>query len=175
MFQVQVVTASGNAVGLRIEEDKGRLDWAEAAQGAYLLRTNCLEADPRTLWRWYIQLTDGEDAFRVGKSDLGLSPVHHHREDRVQTHILVRFLAVAMWRCLEMWLLSRGLGDCGRQVLEQLATIHSRDVVLPVKGDADVRFRLVAKPERLTADLLSRMQLILPSRPKAIQNVAEKA
>jgi transposase len=174
VFQVEVITAAGDAVGLRIEEDEGKLDWAEAAQGAYLLRTNCLEQDPRTLWRWYIQLTQVEDAFRIGKSDLGLRPVYHHREDRVQAHILVCFLALAMWRCLEMWLQSRGLGDCGRQVLEQMATIHSMDVVLPVKGNADARLRIVAKPERLTAELLSRMQLKLPSRPKAIQNVVEK-
>jgi transposase len=174
VFQVQVIVASGNAVGLRIEEDESKLDWAEAAQGAYLLRTNCLEQDPRALWRWYIQLTDVEDAFRVGKSDLGLRPVYHHREDRVQAHILVCFLALAMWRCLEMGLRSTGLGDCGRQVLEQMATIHSMDVVLPVKGNADVRLRLVAKPEKLTADLLSRMQLKLPTRPKSIQNVVEK-
>ena len=73
-----------------------------------------------------------------------------------------------------MWLRSRGLGDCGRQVLEQMATIHSMDVVLPVKGNADARLRLVAKPERLTAELLSHMQLKLPSRPKTIENVVEK-
>lgn len=124
--------------------------------------------------RWYIQLTDVEDAFRVGKSDLGLRPVYHHREDRVQAHILVCFRSPAMWRCLEMWLRSRGLGDCGRQVLEQMATIHSMDVVLPVKGNADARLRLVAKPERLTSELLSRMQLKLPSRLKTIENVVEK-
>lgn len=65
-----------------------------------------------------------EDAFRVGKSDLGLRPVYHHREDRVQAHILVCFLALAMWRCLEMWLKAKGLGDCGRQVLEEINTIR---------------------------------------------------
>lgn len=174
VFQVEVITAAGNAVGLRIEEDEGKLDWAEAAQGAYLLRTNCLEQDPRTLWRWYIQLTQVEDAFRVGKSDLGLRPVYHQREDRVQAHILVCFLALAMWRCLEMWLRSKGLGDCGRQVIEQIATIHSMDVALPVKDNADVRLRRVAKPERLAAELLARMQLKPPSRPRTIQNVVEK-
>ncbi|HWR96871.1 MAG TPA: hypothetical protein VN317_00460 [Candidatus Methanoperedens sp.] len=122
VFQVQVITASGNAVGLRIEEDEGKLDWAEAAQGAYLPRTNCFEQDPRTLWRRYIQLTDVEDAFRVGKSDLGLRPVYHHREDRVQAHILVCFLALAMWRCLETWLQSRGQGNCGRQICSRIGS-----------------------------------------------------
>jgi transposase len=174
VFQVEVVTVSRNAVGLRIEEDESKLDWAEAAQGAYLLRTNCSEQDPRKLWRWYIHLTEVEDAFRVGKSDLGMRPIYHHREDRVQAHILVCFLSLAMWRYLEIWLQSKGLGDCARQVLDQMATIHSMDVVLPVKGNTDVRLRLVAKPEKLAADLLSRIQLNLPNRAKIIQNVVEK-
>jgi hypothetical protein len=64
--------------------------------------------------------------------------------------------------------------DCARQVLEQMATLHSMDVVLPVKAKTDVRLRLLAKPDKLTADLLTRMQLSLPTRPKTIQNVVEK-
>ena len=174
VFQVEVIAESGYAVGLRIEEDVSKLAWAEAAQGAYLLRTNCSEQDPCKLWRWYIHLTEVEDAFRVGKSDLGMRPIYHHREDRVQAHILACFLALVMWRYLEMWLQSKGLGDCARQVLEQMTTIHSMDVVLPVKGGTEVHLRLVAKPETLTADLLARIHLNLPSRPKIIENVVEK-
>ena len=79
-----------------------------------------------------------------------------------------------MWRSLEMWLKGKGLGDCARQVLKELETIHSMDVVLPVKDKADVRLRLVAKPDKLAADLLAHMQLTLPSRPKMMQNVVEK-
>ena len=79
-----------------------------------------------------------------------------------------------MWRSLEMWLSGKGLGDCARQVLGQLATIHSMDVVLPVKDRTEVRLRLVAKPDDLTASLLSRLQLRLPTRPKRVQNVVEK-
>jgi transposase len=170
---VELITEDDRAVGLRIEEDESKLDWAQASEGAYLLRTNCTEQDPCKLWRWYIHLTEVEDAFRVGKSDLGLRPVYHQREDRVQAHIMVCFLALAMWRCLEMWLASKDLGDCARQVLEQMATIHSMDVVLPVKGDTTVRLRLVAKPDRLAADLLAHLGLRIPTRPKTIQNVVE--
>jgi transposase len=174
VFEVRVIAQGEWAVGLQIEEDPRTLDWAAASQGAYLLRTNCTEEDPAQLWRWYIRLTQIEDAFRVGKSDLGLRPVYHQREDRVQAHILVCFMALAMWRCFEQSLAARQLGDCARQVLEQMATIHSMDVVLPVKGKTTVRLRVVAKPEKLAADLLARMQLRLPTRPKTVQNVVEK-
>jgi transposase len=174
VFTVQTIVKDGLAVGLHIEADQSKLDWSKHAHGAYLLRTNCSEQDPCKLWRWYIHLTEVEDAFRVGKSDLGLRPVRHQRQDRVQAHIMVCFLALAMWRTLEMWLKAKGLGDCARQVLRQMATIHSMDVVLPVRNRGQVRLRLVAKPEKLTAELLAHMQLVLPSRPKAVQNVVDK-
>ena len=174
IFSVELVVAAGRAVGLRIEEDAAKLAWAQAAHGAYLLRTNCTEQDPRKLWRWYIQLTEVEDAFRVSKSDLALRPVFHQREDRVQAHILVCFLALALWRSFEQWLGAVGLGDCARQALLTLETIRSLDVVLPIKNRPSVRLRLVAKPDTLAADLLARLRLRLPTRAKQVQNVVEK-
>ena len=35
------------------------------AHGAYLLRTNYVEGDQSDLWKWYIQLTQAEAAFRT--------------------------------------------------------------------------------------------------------------
>ena len=51
LFDVEVLVEQQQAVGLRIREDPGKLPWAQAAHGAYLLRTNCTEKDPRKLWR----------------------------------------------------------------------------------------------------------------------------
>ncbi|EDY22054.1 transposase IS4 family protein [Chthoniobacter flavus Ellin428] len=82
LFAVEVLVGKGRAVGLRVSEDPSKTEWAQAAHGAYLLRTNCTEEDPGKLWRWYIQLTEVEDAFRTSKSDLGLRPVFHQKEDR---------------------------------------------------------------------------------------------
>ena len=129
------------------------------------------EEDPQKLWHWYIQLTEVEDAFRTGKGDLGLRPVFHQKQSRVQAHIFICFLALAMWRSLEMWLKAKGLGDCARQVIKEMGTIHSMDVVLPVRNQIQARLRLVGKPEPLAADLLARMGLKLPTKAK---NVVEK-
>ncbi|MFY9180957.1 MAG: hypothetical protein WBL24_05025, partial [Kiritimatiellia bacterium] len=60
------------------------------------------------------------------------------------------------------------------QILKELDTIRSIDVVLPVRDKADVRLRVVSKPEKLAADLLEHLQLKFPNRPKIVQNVVEK-
>lgn len=171
--------AHGQACGLRISELVERTAWAELARGAYLLRTNCPEKDPAKLWRQYIQLSQAEDAFRISKSDLSLRPVFHQKTQRVEAHILVCFLTLALWRSLEMWMSAKGLGNCSRQLIKEVSTVRSLDVVLPVKEtrsqkSREVRLRVVARPDRAVWELLVRLGLELPSVPKLIQNVVEK-
>ena len=147
-----------------------------------MLRTNWEETDPALCslgaeWRWYIQLTQAEAAFRTAKSDLGLRPVFHHKQDRVQAHLLVCFLALALWRTLEQWMRAKGLGTCARQLVKQLAGIKSVDVILPVLRRTvrtELRLRVVATPEPATAQLLAHLGLRLPKGPRIVANVVPK-
>lgn len=169
--------AAGRAVGLRISSRLEAGQTAHRQKGAYLLRTNCEETDPALLWKWYIQLTQAEAAFRTAKSDLGLRPVFHHKEDRVQAHILVCFLALALWRTLEQWMQSKGLGTCARQLVKQIAGIKSVDVIVPVQRAAvatELRLRVVTTPEPATAQLLAHLGLRLPKGTREISHVVPK-
>ena len=169
--------AQGRAQGLEITSELEAGQKAHRQKGAYLLRTNCEETDPAQLWRWYIQLTQAEAAFRTAKSDLGLRPIYHHKENRVQAHILVCFLALALWRTLEQWMSAKGLGTCARQLIKQMAEVKSMDVLLPVKRDEsthELRLRVVATPEPATAQLLAHLGLRLPKGSREIANVVPK-
>ncbi len=108
--------------------------WAELSEGCYLLRTNLVDVDACTLWKRYIQLTDAEWAFRIHKDELAIRPIWHHKGDRVQAHILVCFLAYALWKTLAQWMQRSGLGDAPRTLLDELAKIKSGDVVLPTQS-----------------------------------------
>ena len=71
----------------------------------------------------------------------------------------------------------KGLGTCARQLIGEIATIKSMDVVLPVRSDGEqreIRLRVVSKPDPMVAELLQRLDLQLPSRSKLIENVVEK-
>ena len=176
VYAVEVLRdqTTGKAAGLEITEKAVPLTWAQQTHGAYLLRTSCTEQDPVKLWHWYIQLTQAEDAFRISKSDLNLRPVYHQKSARVEAHILVCFLTLALWRVLDMWMRGKGLGDCSRQLLKEVSTVRSMDVVLPVRNAGELRLRVVARPDRPVAELLMRLGLELPSAPKLIANVVEK-
>ena len=136
------------------------------------MRTNWEERDPHKLWKTYMQLTQVEDTFRISKSDLGIRPIYHHRPHRTQAHILVCFLALVMWRTLEQWMNGCGLGTAPRKLLEELREIRSMDILLPTR-DKTIRLRVVGTaPQRLKI-LLHRLKLLLPNRPKIIENVVQ--
>ncbi|MFM8419602.1 MAG: hypothetical protein ACKOEQ_05695 [Verrucomicrobiota bacterium] len=118
------------------------------ATGAYLLRTNCTETEPATLWRWCMQLTQAEAAFRTAKSDIGLWPVFHRKSERVDAHLLVCFPSLALWRTLEMWMRGKRLGTSAWKLVEAAGTIRSMDVSVPVNLETAVGQSVGRVPSR---------------------------
>ena len=84
-------------------------------EGRYLLRTNLTEEDPAKLWQYYMQLTQVEEAFKNLKGDLGLRPIYHQKEERIEAHIFVAFLAYCLHVTLRRWLRDFGLRFGWRQ------------------------------------------------------------
>jgi transposase len=174
LLQVELICCDGRPADLELRRREDCRHWAELSHGAYLLRTNIAEDDPAKLWRTYMQLNQAEQAFHISKSDLGLRPVWHQLENRVQAHIFVCFLALAMWRSLELWMNAVGLGTCARPLLDAFRTVRSMDVVLPVRDRFPVRLRVVGRPEPHVQELLYRLGLKVPNKPKIVQNVVAK-
>jgi transposase len=160
---------SGKRLAISIGKNEAYREWAERCDGCYLLRTNLVGWDARTLWKTYIGLTQVEDAFRVSKHDLGLRPIFHQKADRTQAHILVCFLALVMWRTLQHWMQSAGLGTAPRKLLDHMAEVRSLDVILPTDAGRDLRLRTVSRPDTPLAILLDQLQLPLPNKPKSIK------
>jgi transposase len=61
--------------------------------GVYCLRSNEITWNAEKLWQTYIMLTDLEAVFRSLKSELGLRPVYHRKEERVDGHLFITVLA----------------------------------------------------------------------------------
>jgi transposase len=167
-FRIQLIAAPSKPAALRLVWSLHTewSDWARESEGCYLLRTNVTDWNAEELWRTYIQLTQAEAAFRIHKSDLSIRPIWHQKAERVQAHILVCFLAYALWKTLEQWQKHAGLGNSPRTVLDELHRIQSTDVILPMADHPhhELRIRCVVRPDRAQAALLDRLGLRLPER-----------
>jgi transposase len=176
-YQIHVIDDPTQTSGLRLDwKVLPEWDaWAVLSEGAYILRTNIHDWSEEDLWRTYIQLTDAEAAFRIHKSDLSIRPVWHQKAERVQAHILVCFLAYALWKTLEQWQQQAGLGNSPRTILEEIGRIQSTDVVLPLADPPgrELRIRCVVRPDKAQAMLLDRLGLRLPERLRAPSHVVK--
>ncbi|MEQ8213042.1 MAG: IS1634 family transposase [Smithellaceae bacterium] len=77
--------------------------------GIYCLRTNELNWDEATLWHTYTLLTDLEAVFRSLKSELGLRPVFHSKEERAEGHLFITVLAYQAVQVLRRRLKEHGI------------------------------------------------------------------
>lgn len=128
-----------------------------------MLRSNVTDWSSEELWRGYMQLTEAEAAFRIQKTDLQLRPIWHQKQERVEAHILVGFLAYVLWKTLSQPCQRAGLGNESRKVFEELADIPLVDVVLPTRNGVTIRKRYVGRPTVHQAILLQHLGLSVPS------------
>ena len=149
----------------RFTVDQNKLQEAELRDGHYLLRSNLSAADPAVLWTRYVQLTQIECAFRSLKSELGIRPIYHHLEHRVDAHILIAFLAYCLQVTLKnrLWLHAPGLTPTA--VMEKLATIQMIDVWIPTVDGRWLILPRYTQPEKDTRILLEKLKLELPTQP----------
>ena len=73
-----------------------------------------------------------------------------------------------------MWMKSKGLGNCARQLIKEIATARMMDVVLPVRDRRELNLRVVSKPDEQVEQLLARLGLEIPNAPKMISNLVAK-
>jgi transposase len=163
LVECQVQRRSGK---LTFSLRKDKLRQARQREGRYLLRSNITSGrSPEELWKFYIQLTEVEAAFKALKDDLALRPIHHQLEHRIEAHIFICFLAYCLHVTLHRRLRDLAPGLTPRSVLEKFATIQMLDVHLPTTDGRIVVLRRYTHPETDVDVLLHRLKLELPAQP----------
>jgi transposase len=145
--------------------EKSKLQKAQQRDGHYLLRSNLTAEDPAVLWTRYVQLTQIEAVFRSLKSDLGIRPIYHRLESRVDAHILIAFLAYCLQITLKNRLQIHAPGLTPTAVLEKLGTIQMIDVWIPTRDGRWLILPRYTQPAKDLQLLLEQIQLKLPSQP----------
>ena len=145
--------------------DRVKRKQAELRDGHYLLRSNLTEGDPAVLWARYVQLTQIEAVFRSLKSELGIRPIYHQLERRVDAHILVAFLAYSLQVTLKHRLMIHAPGLTPAAVLEKLGAIQMIDVHLPTTDGRCLILPRYTQPEPEVKMVLEKLKLALPAQP----------
>jgi len=154
-----------NAQTFSFRLNRKKLRVARRREGQYLLRSNLSAEDPATLWRYYLQLTEVEQAFKELKHDLAVRPIYHQVDNRIEAHIFVAFLAYCLQVTLKQRLRALAPGLTPRAVIEKMAGMQMVDVHLPTTDGRRLVLSRYTQPDRDQALLLQRLHLALPDQP----------
>lgn len=92
-YEVNVIASEDNSTAISVEWKVNDEKMSDKLTGSYFLRTNLVNKGAKELWQLYNTLRRVEDAFRFMKSSLGLRPVYHQKERRVEGHLWITILA----------------------------------------------------------------------------------
>jgi len=163
---VKVVIAKAEAeLSFTFSLRKKKFGQVRQREGRYLLRSNLTEEQPAQLWHLYIQLTQVEEAFKNLKGDLGLRPLFHQKEARIEAHIFVAFLAYCLQVTLRRWLRDLAPGLTPRSVLDKFRAVQMIDVHLPTTDGREVILSRYTQPEKDLQLLLHELKMQLPEQP----------
>ena len=120
---------------------------AAAHPGVYCLRTTLVDQDNAALRRTYIMLTELESVFRALKTDLGLRPVFHRVDRRVDGHLFISVLTYHFVHTLRLQLKAQGINDSWNTLRQAMATQRRVTVTLQRRDGRVVHVRKATRPK----------------------------
>jgi transposase len=156
---------SKTKVNFSFRINRGKFRDAYRREGRYLLRSNLPEQVPATLWEYYIQLIQVEEAFKNLKGDLGIRPIFHQLAHRIEAHIFIAFISYCLHVTLRRRLRDLAPGLTPRAVLEKFSAMQMIDVHLPTSDGRTIILSRYTQPETELQLLLNQLKLQLPDQP----------
>lgn len=109
---------------LEISEHPVNLPREKKYEGKYLIQTDQVDMTPQDAVAHDKELSEVERGFHSLKDPLGMRPIWHHADPRVQAHISVAALSLLMERMLERALQDAQVNLSAQAAIEALKTIR---------------------------------------------------
>jgi transposase len=115
--------------------------------GVYCLRSNEAGWSEEQLWRTYMMLSDLEAVFRSLKSELGLRPVYHLKEQRADGHLFISVLAYQCVQLIRRQLKAKGIDQRWTGLRETLSVQRRVTARFAQKDGRHLNVRKATQPE----------------------------
>jgi transposase len=139
-IRAEAYTNEQGQILLRWWIDRHTLLLAMQKDGRYLLVTNDWSLSPQRMFDLYRQKDGVEKGFRISKSDLKVSPIYLHKDERIAGMLLINMLALLTYSLLERQVRQNGLQLTTRRIIE---TLDNLDVIETLCWDGSLLYRIV--------------------------------
>lgn len=157
-YQVEVEQEDEIATAIKWsvkEEDKLNFRFS----GAYLIRSDRADLDEKELWSLYMMLTQVEDAFRSLKSHLGLRPVYHRADRRMEGHLFITVLAYHLLATIQRELKKQGMNHGWNTIRTLMATQTRVTASITNDNGERIHIRQTTDPEPFHYDIYQALGL----------------
>ena len=168
-LSVTVNTTLTGEVNLFWGRMQAALHAAERFDGRYLLVTNDWSLSPQEMFRLYRQKDGVEKCFRLCKSDLQVSPLYLHQDQRISTMLFLNLVALLAYTVLQRQLQQRGIQLTTRRLIQRLQPLTMIETTC-CDGSSLRRLTpddpdLLALLELVAAALDDLVQAVIPTQP----------
>jgi transposase len=125
--------------------------------GNYLLKTNRNDLQQQAIWHFYMMLTRMEHAFRDLKTHLGLRPVYHQKEMRVDGHIFISILAYHLLHSIEYILRQQGSRERWATIKRLVSTHRYSTIQLPTVAGPVLNIRKPGMTEGIHQEIYNKL------------------
>lgn len=128
-------------------------------KGTYCLRTSIQHFNELKIWNIYIMLTEVEAAFRCMKSELGMRPIFHQKEKRVDGHLFITVLAYHLVHAIRYQLKQENIHDSWENIRLRMATQCRVTVQLRRDDGKMISIRKSSEPEAFHRKIYDALKL----------------
>lgn len=125
--------------------------------GGYLIRSSRKDLDEKQLWSLYTMLTLVEESFRSLKSHLGLRPMYHRKDRRLEGHLFISVCAYHLLAAIRKRLKEAGLHYGWETIRTRMATQCRITAALTNDKGERIRIRQTAEPEPFHREIYKAM------------------
>lgn len=143
-YGLTVEQANGSATDIKWERRPNPVR-GEKEKGVYFIRTSYKNPGEKELWDIYNTIREVESTFRCLKSDLGIRPVFHQRDGRIEAHIYLTILAYQLVNTIRHMLREKGIHHDWKNILRIMSTQTIQTIELPT-DKKDIHIRKPSKP-----------------------------
>jgi hypothetical protein len=132
----------------------------EKRVGEYVIRTNRLDLKGEEISKIHRTLTTIEDSFRSMKSELGLRPNYHKRDDTGTAHIFITVIAYHIIAGIIKKLRTNGINYSWRTIRNILSTQVRVTTSFKTEDQTTIHIRTTTTPTLKQSDLYSKLGLV---------------
>jgi len=159
-YRIEVIADDEKNNAIRIEwKREPQSEQKDQHCGVYCLRTTIPDWSEEQLWTTYIMLTEIEATFRSLKTDLGLRPVFHQKEDRVTGHLFISLLAYHLVHTLRYQFKQQGIYLSWDSIRNLMSTQQRITITLPTDDHKIIHLRTTTQTEARQKQLYAALNI----------------